>query len=575
MKVPFSFSLRQIAWAAFANAVILLLAISFVAYRATNLLVSSEKGVARTREVQRLMESVCTNSLSANNGRRGYILTGDPGMLRNYQNAVQQSPKILGQLREMSVDNPGRLREINQLESLLRQHLELLQSSIDLRKQGGADGERQIEITRQDAMRAANIRSLVSTMQNDENALLTQRQEAAERSYRRTIGSLAAAFLLALGLLVAQFWSLKLEFSKRERSERVARQSRELVNGFFASSTVGFGILDSDLRYQRINDVLAHMGGVEPDQLLGKTLPEVFQRSAPQAETVLRHVLSSGLPVLDREISGPLLNKENEIRHWLVNYFPIRDAEDKIHEVGVIALDITARRRAEQMIRRLSGRLLNLQDQERRRIARELHDSLGQYLVGLKITIEMLANPAATDKADLLRQCSEILDRCISEARTLSHLLHPPLLDEAGFASAAKWFVEGFSQRSGIPVKLELPENPSRLPSPVEIALFRVLQEGLTNVHRHSRSPSAEIRVELDAENVTLEIKDHGCGVPKAVLEPTSENGRHSGVGLSGMQERAFELGGTFEIESDVKGTKLMLKLPLAGYPEESSRSVS
>jgi signal transduction histidine kinase len=215
-------------------------------------------------------------------------------------------------------------------------------------------------------------------------------------------------------------------------------------------------------------------------------------------------------------------------------------------------------------LRKLSGRLLGIQDQERRRIARELHDSLGQYLAGLKITIEMLRGSAQSEKnAVLLAECSDILQKSIAETRTLSHLLHPPLLDEAGFASAASWFVTGFSERSGIPVSLDLPPDLPRLSESLEIALFRVLQESLTNVHRHSRAASADIKMEADAEQIAIEIRDHGRGMPQQVLEQVEEGAR-LGVGLAGMRERIRELGGEFSVSSDEHGTTVHATVPLS-----------
>lgn len=267
--------------------------------------------------------------------------------------------------------------------------------------------------------------------------------------------------------------------------------------------------------------------------------------------------------MLDRELSAELPARPGELRHWLVNYFPIRERGGVFTQLGIIVVDVTARRNAEEALRKLSGRLLGIQDQERRRIARELHDSLGQYLVGLKITIEMLAQSQGENTVSLLAECRDILDKSITETRTLSHLLHPPLLDEAGFASAASWFVTGFSQRSGIPVTLEVPPDLPRLPESVEIALFRILQESLTNVHRHSRAPSAEIKVEADAEQVSIEVRDHGRGIPAYVMRHMDGEGAKLGVGLAGMRERIHELGGEFEVLSDEHGTAIRARVPL------------
>jgi signal transduction histidine kinase len=237
---------------------------------------------------------------------------------------------------------------------------------------------------------------------------------------------------------------------------------------------------------------------------------------------------------------------------------------------------VTARRNAEEALRKLSGRLLGIQDQERRRIARELHDSLGQYLAGLKIAVELLSNSPSPEKNQaLLAECKDILEKSIIETRTLSHLLHPPLLDEAGFASAASWFVTGFSQRSGIPVSLELPDDLPRLSESVEIALFRILQESLTNVHRHSRARSAEIKVEVDAEAISMEICDHGRGMPEHVLRELRGDGTRLGVGLAGMRERVHELGGSFDVTSAGTGTTVRAAVPLSVREESTEISAT
>ena len=169
--------------------------------------------------------------------------------------------------------------------------------------------------------------------------------------------------------------------------------------------------------------------------------------------------------------------------------------------------ELRAREQAEASLRTLSVRLLELQDQERRKFSRELHDSLGQYLVGAKMQLEMLGR-SLPDRNPLIGECLKLLDQAMTETRTISHLLHPPLLDETGFASAARWYVEGFAKRSGIQTSLDMPEDLVRLTPALELALFRVLQESLTNVHRHSKSRKADVAVKLSEAEVVL--RDQG-----------------------------------------------------------------
>ena len=204
-----------------------------------------------------------------------------------------------------------------------------------------------------------------------------------------------------------------------------------------------------------------------------------------------------------------------------------------------------------------------MQDEERRRFSRELHDSLGQYLAGLKMNlVQMKAyNP---HHAGLIEDCLCLTDQCITETRTMSYLLHPPLLDESGITSAAEWYVNGFAQRSGVTVKLDLPKEKLRLPPAVELTLFRILQESLNNIHRHSKSPSADVCLSVEASQAVLSVKDAGNGMPAAVLSRFHRDGTGAGVGLTGISERVRELGGHLEINSSSSGTTVSAIIPLA-----------
>jgi signal transduction histidine kinase len=223
--------------------------------------------------------------------------------------------------------------------------------------------------------------------------------------------------------------------------------------------------------------------------------------------------------------------RQYEVREHLREREAAEEALRRAHD----ALESLVEQRT-AALRRLSVKLLRVQDEERRRIARELHDSLGQDLTAAKISLDMLAQDFRLESPHL-REAQALVDRSISDTRTLSHLLHPPLLDEAGFVSAAKWYVEGFGRRSGITSHLELPEQLRRLPRVTEIALFRILQEALTNVHRHSGSTAVEVRVTADSSNVLLTVKDFGVGVAQEVLDRFWKTG-NVGVGLAGIRER-------------------------------------
>jgi len=216
-------------------------------------------------------------------------------------------------------------------------------------------------------------------------------------------------------------------------------------------------------------------------------------------------------------------------------------------------------------LQNLSQRLLKVQDEERRKLSRELHDSTGQTLAALKISVSFLEERCKKDPAVavLLSDVSHLADQAIDEIRTTSYLLHPPLLDEVGFACAAEWYVEGFAKRTRVNVKLDIATVHQRLPIGTEIALFRILQESLTNVHRHSGASEVRVCFRQQLEKMTLEIQDDGCGIPAERLDQLRETSAETGVGLAGMRERMNELNGKLEIESDGHGTTMRAIVPL------------
>lgn len=557
------FTLRGVAWAAFAVAVTLLVGSSIFLLRATHALFDSEALVGHTREVETVLEDLSSTLIQVTNSRRGYVITGDSVFLRNYQAAATKVPEDLDRLAQLTADLTERQQEISELRGDVQAELNLISGSVQGPTTSAATRDQLIDITRQSAAISARIQSEIEKMGAEEDLLLGERQLVSRKNYQHTLRLIFASFIIALMLLVSEMFLLSYEFTRHRQTQQAARQSQEIVNAFFSSSTVGFGIVDSQFRYTRVNNVLPEMAGMKPDDLIGQPVSECFREPGGRAEVIMRGVLESGRPVLDHEVLAELGGGPAELRHWLVNYFPIRESSGAVTQIGVTAVDITARRHAEEALRKLSGRLLGIQDQERRRIARELHDSLGQYLAGMKIAIDMLSSRAGNTDP-LLIECADILEKAITETRTLSHLLHPPLLDEAGFASAASWFVTGFSQRSGIPVSVDIPADLPRLPQAIEIALFRVLQESLTNVHRHSRARSANISVEADAEHITIEVRDHGRGMPSDVVHQIQTESGKLGVGLAGMRERIHELGGVFEVASKEDGTTIRATIPLS-----------
>jgi len=351
----------------------------------------------------------------------------------------------------------------------------------------------------------------------------------------------------------------------------------------------GAATMTSDGLVLFANQHLARMLDIPLEKLIGSPLSEIVQPDDyASLDTLLQKVQEGPQKV---ESVWHVGKDKQKLLPVCLSLSPVREGE--FQGVCVIATDLTEQRRREQelaqansalineadkrmrvedalrrdeeSLRQLSGRLLQLQDEERRRIARDLHDSTGQKLVALTLDLTVLGAcaPKLPPKARAaVNECLVLAEQISSEIRTLSYLLHPPLLDEVGLASAVQWYVDGFTRRSNIRVNLEFPPQVPRLKHELEITFFRILQEALTNVHRHSGSKVATVRFVLNHDGVTLEVQDNGRRAARTSLGPSGEAVGTLGVGIRGMQERVHQLGGQFEVNSNTAGTTIRATLP-------------
>jgi len=369
--------------------------------------------------------------------------------------------------------------------------------------------------------------------------------------------------------------------------EFAAEPSDEGFRITFEEAALGIAHVALDGHWLRVNRKLCEITGYSRQQLLSMTFQEITYPDDLDANLTRFHELLAGR--VERYSMEKRYVRKDGLLIWVsiaVSLF--RDSGGAPRYFISVIEDISARKRMEEelarsynelefqvsrrtsALRMLSSRLMHLQDEERRRIARELHDSVGQYLTAIAINLDLMARPDGPSRSDLIAECRQLLNHSLTEIRTLSHLLHPPLLDETGFASAAQWYVEGFARRSGIAVDLELPQL-ERLPPNIEIMLFRVLQESLNNIHRHSGSSRAQVRLSIEGQCIRLEVRDFGHGMNPERLERFRNSGTGVGVGLAGIRERVTELGGAMEISSDSSGTVVAVSVPLAGEEERSS----
>jgi PAS domain S-box-containing protein len=322
-------------------------------------------------------------------------------------------------------------------------------------------------------------------------------------------------------------------------------------------------MLDPQGRITTWNPGAERIKGYRAEEIIGQH----FSRFYPP-EDVARGVPEHNLQIAAAE--GRLESESWRIRKdgsrfWAdVVITALRDAKRELTGFAKITRDLTERREMEQALRELSGQLLRVQDEERRRIGRDLHDNVGQYLVTLKMHIDSVEPVFEPDEGtrQKLQMCSRLAEELLREIRTTSYELYPPMLEEVGLTSAVPWYLDGFMERSGIETTFELSPGFGRPARDTELAMFRVIQESLTNVRRHSASRTAKVRLVMNDHEYELEVSDEGNGIRPEILEAFHQARGKLGVGLRGMQHRMRQLGGELEVLSAGKGTVVRATVP-------------
>jgi len=362
------------------------------------------------------------------------------------------------------------------------------------------------------------------------------------------------------------------DVTARKHAEEALRASETRFRSLVESLHVGIALMGPGAEILYANQAAQQMFDLPIEDVLGKNSSElglvaVYEDGTemPFAMRPSPRALAIGKAVRN-EVMGWRRPDSNEVLWILGGSVPLFSENGQLDKLVVSFSDITKQKQAEEALHQLSTRLLQLQDEERRRLGRELHDSLAQSVLAVNLNLAQVARasvPLDERSRRALSEARRVLQEMSQEIRTLSYLLHPPVLDELGLTSAIREYAAGFSERSGIQLEVDLQAGFGRLRQEAETAFFRIVQESLSNIQRHSGSATAKIRLRGDASRVELEVSDRGQGMDQTAVERGRSARTRLGVGILGMRERMTQLGGKLEVESNSSGTTVRAAIPL------------
>ena len=555
---------RSTLWSAMGLG--MLLVIAGVAVWTLRQVAESDFWVDHTREVISTNQQLLSDIRDAQSAERGYIITGDEEYLAPYRSASADIPQRAEKLLQLTADNPGQQNRIRSLQGLIAERVTILNDALRQRRESGFDAARAVVLAGRGRTAMKQIQDAGQEIEAEEYRLLEQRTKARQEHLRNGFLATLAAALVALIALIFAPIDVRRAVRQRDMAQQDQRESEATTRALFEAAAQAILVVDRTGRIVMTNPATEKMLGYAQSELIGQSIELLVPERLRGGHVAYRdgyfgnpqtRPMGFGLDLQARKKDGSVLDVEIGLSY-------LRSGQETlgvafVSDISKRKADERAIRRQREELRTLAGRLMTAQDDERRRIARDLHDDLSQKLAYLAMDLGKLANkPTSQEMLDSLRGLQRRAGDAAESVRHISHQLHPSILDDIGLEAALEQYCEEFEERSGIRTHFSSREVPDSLPREVASSMYHIFQESLRNVSKHSEAETVFVTLEFTAGVLRLIVKDEGVGLAESRLKAGA------GIGMIGMRERAHLVNGTVSIESQVgEGTEVTVAVPL------------
>jgi PAS domain S-box-containing protein len=544
----------------------MLLVISGVGVWTLRQVAESDFWVDHTREVINTNEQLLSDVKDAESAERGYIITGDEGYLEPYRSASVDSQASIEKLLQLTKDNLSQQERVADLQALIAKRMNVFNTAVEQRKTAGFTAAEGVVAAGQGRIVMKQIRDDSKRIADEENRLLEARTHTRQLRMRNGfIATLLAAVLALVALLIAPI-DVRRAVRQQKIAEEEKRESEETAQALFQAAAQAIFVVNQQGRMVMVNPATEKMLGYSQDELIGEPVemlvPENLRGGHVSHRSGYFHnpqnrPMGFGLDLQARKKDGSIFDVEISLSY--ISTATETLAVAFMSDISKRKADDQAIRQQREDLRLLTGRLMTAQDDERRRIARDLHDDLSQKLAYLAMDIGKMASKASSHEVlDSLRALQRRAGDAAETVRHISHQLHPSILDDIGLQAAVEQYCEEFEERAGIRTHFLSRDVPDSIPRDVAGNLYQIFQESLRNVSKHSKA--AEVFVTLEALDgvLRLNVRDEGVGLPAASRSAT-------GIGITGMKERANLVNGNVSIESQAgEGTEVTVTVPLS-----------